>query len=152
MSTGLHGPATTNTIGGGEPSQPKERAVRDVFAATSSAWTDGDPSAFVAWYAEGATVVLPGSYLHGKADIRTSMGHAFAGPLKGSKRIHSVQSVRFLGADVAIVVTRSATTFPGESEPPAGRWERATWTLSALDGGWLVEAYHSCPEMVSGSV
>jgi uncharacterized protein (TIGR02246 family) len=149
MSSNLHGQAAVTTTGSIASIEVEERAVRAVFAAASSAWTDGDASAFVTWYAEDATVILPGFYLRGKADIRASMANAFVGPLKGSKRIHSVQSVRFLGADAAIVVTRSATTFPGETEPPAERWELATWALSRLDGSWLVEAYHSCTETVS---
>ncbi|HEY0539212.1 MAG TPA: SgcJ/EcaC family oxidoreductase [Actinoallomurus sp.] len=119
-------------------------AVHAVFDATSSAWADGDADAFVDWYAEDATVILPGFALRGRADIRTNMGDAFAGPLKGSKRLHVVQDVRFLGEDTALVVTRSVTTFPREAESPAGQQELATWALSRHEGRWLVEAYHSC--------
>jgi len=119
--------------------------VLAVFDATSSAWSDGDAGAFAEWYGEDATVVLPGVHLRGRNDIRTSMGDAFAGPLKGSRRVHTPQSVRFLGEGAAVVVTRSITAFPGEAEPPADRWELATWALARRGGRWLVEAYHSCP-------
>ena len=144
MSSDLHGHATAITTSGALPPKAEERGVLAVFDAASSAWTDGDANAFVRSYAEDATVILPGFYLQGKVDIRASMGNAFAGPLKDSKRIHVVQSVRFLGDDAAIVVTRSATTFSGEVEPAAERWELATWALSKPDGRWLIEAYHSC--------
>ncbi len=117
--------------------------VRALFDATSGAWAAGDANAFVASYAENATVILPGVHLRGREDVRTSMGDAFAGPLKGSRRVHEVESTRFLG-DVAIVITRSVTLLPGETEPSAGRRELATWTLSKTEGRWLVEAYHSC--------
>lgn len=30
-----------------------------------------------------------------------------------------------------------------DGEPPADRWEPATWTLVRRDGEWLVEAYHN---------
>lgn len=119
-------------------------AVHAVFDATSSAWAHGDPDAFADWYAEDATVILPGFSLRGRDDIRTNMGDAFAGPLKGAKRLHVVRDVRFLGGDTALVVTRSVTRFPGDAEPPAGQEELATWALSWHDGRWLVEAYHSC--------
>jgi uncharacterized protein (TIGR02246 family) len=119
-------------------------AVHAVFDATSSAWADGDADAFADWYAEDATVILPGFALRGRAGIRTNMGGAFAGPLKGSKRLHVVQDVRFLGDDTALVVTRSVTSFPRGAEPPAGQRELATWALSWHEGRWLVEAYHSC--------
>jgi uncharacterized protein (TIGR02246 family) len=119
--------------------------VTAVFDATSSAWADGDADAFADWYAEDATVILPGFSLRGRAEIRTNMGDAFAGPLKGSKRLHVVQDARFLGDDTALVVTRSVTAFPREAEPPAGQQEHATWAFSRHDGRWLIEAYHSCP-------
>jgi uncharacterized protein (TIGR02246 family) len=144
MSSDLHRQTAPVTSDNASTIQAEERAVLAVFDATSSAWADSDVNAFVKWYAEDATVVLPGFYLRGNADVRAGMGDAFAGPLKGTGRIHTVQSLRFLGGDVAVVVTRSITVFPGEAEPPAERWELATWTLSKGDGTWLVEAYHSC--------
>ena len=118
--------------------------VTAVFDATSSAWADGDAHAFTDWYAEDATVILPGFSLRGRADIQANMGEAFAGALKGSKRRHEVRDVRLLGGETALVVTRSVTLFPGETEPPSGRQELATWVLSRHDGRWLVEAYHGC--------
>jgi uncharacterized protein (TIGR02246 family) len=123
-----------------------DSAIRAVFDEVSSAWGDGDADAFTGWYADGATVILPGFYLPDKDAIRASMAAAFAGPLKGSRRIHQVQNIRHLGAGTAIVISDSATVFPGEAEPAAERRERATWVLSKRDGRWLIEAYHSCPE------
>jgi uncharacterized protein (TIGR02246 family) len=131
--------------GDASPAHDRERAVLDLFDATSDAWRDGDGGAFADRYAEDATVILPGVHLRGRAEIRASMGEAFAGPLKGSRRIHTPQSVRFVAEDVAVVVTRSATAFPGETDPPSDRWELATWALTRRDGRWLVETYHSCP-------
>jgi uncharacterized protein (TIGR02246 family) len=120
-----------------------------VFDEVSSAWEDGDTDAFVAWYADDATAILPGFYLPGKDAIRTSMAAAFAGPLKGSRRIHQVRSIRHLQDGTAIAITDSTTVFPAEGGAPASRRERATWVLSRNDGRWLIEAYHGCPEDVS---
>jgi uncharacterized protein (TIGR02246 family) len=144
MSADSHEQATR---GGASSAHEGERAVLALFDATSNAWRDGDGGAFADRYAEDATVILPGVHLRGRAQIRSSMGEAFAGPLKGSRRIHTPQGVRFLTEteDVAVVVTRSATAFPDEAEPPSDRWELATWTLTRRDGRWLVETYHSCP-------
>jgi uncharacterized protein (TIGR02246 family) len=126
-----------------------EAAVSALFEASSHAWADGDADRFVRGYAEDATVGLPGTFLQGKASIQAAMRDAFAGPLKGSRRIHAVQSIRSVGSRVTIVVTRSVTALAGEAEPHAGRWELATWTLSKRGDGWLVEAYHSCPAATS---
>jgi uncharacterized protein (TIGR02246 family) len=122
-----------------------EGALRAVLDAVSSAWADGDASAFVEWYAKDATAILPGYYLQGKDGVRASMAAAFAGPLKASRRIHAIQSARFLGTDAAIVISKSNTAFPGEAEPAPERLALVTWVLSRRSGRWLVEAYHDCP-------
>jgi uncharacterized protein (TIGR02246 family) len=125
-------------------SSDREKGVLATFEATSRAWADGDAHAFVAWYADDATVILPGVNLAGKADIDGAMAAAFAGPLKRSRRVHDARSTRFLDGDTAIVVTRSETVFPGEASVPPDRQELATWVLTSHDGRWLVRSYHSC--------
>jgi uncharacterized protein (TIGR02246 family) len=110
-----------------------------VIDSVSEAWAAGDAKAFVGSYAEDATAILPGFTLIGRPAIETAMAAAFDGPLKGTRRLHQVQSVRPLGDTTAIVITRSTT------EPPAGTWSIATWVLSGRSGDWLVESYHDCP-------
>jgi len=124
----------------------QEGALRAVFDETSAAWADGDANAFAARYATDATVILPGRYLPGREAIRTAMTAAFAGPLKNSRRIHRVQSVRFTDPGTAVVITDSITALPGNPEPPVQQHERATWVLSRHDGRWLIDAYHSSPK------
>ena len=133
---------TSNTAAG----TSQDSAIRAVFAQTSRAWANGDGEAFTASYAPDATVILPGVYLPGQDAIREAMAAAFAGPLKNTRRIHRVQSVRFTDPGTAIVITDSITALPGAPEPPVQQHERATWVLSRHHGQWLVEAYHSCPK------
>ncbi|HEX3957693.1 MAG TPA: SgcJ/EcaC family oxidoreductase [Trebonia sp.] len=120
--------------------------IRALFAVVSRAWTDGDADAFAAGYAENATVIFPGTYLPGREAIRAAMAAAFAGPLKGSRRIHDVHAIRFPGDRTAVVISNSGTVLAGEPGAPADRSERVTWLLSRRDGRWLVEAYHSSPQ------
>jgi uncharacterized protein (TIGR02246 family) len=120
----------------------EDSAVRAVFGELSRAWADGDADAFTRWYTDEATAILPGFYLRDNNAIRTGMAAAFAGPLKGSARIHRVQGIRFLSDGTAIVISDSATVFPGEAE----RREWATWVLAKHGGSWLIEAYHGSPE------
>jgi uncharacterized protein (TIGR02246 family) len=75
----------------------REKAVLATFEATSRAWADGDAHAFAAWYADDATVILPGFNLNGKADIDGSMAAAFAGPLKGSRHAAGLRGTPSLG-------------------------------------------------------
>jgi uncharacterized protein (TIGR02246 family) len=136
---------SANTEEKAHPPGADESGVRAVFGEVSKAWAAGDTEEFVSYYTDEATATLPGFHLVGKDHIRTSMGGAFAGQLKNSQRIHNVERVRFLSLDTAIVTTRSATQFPGESEPAADRWSVATWVLARHESGWLIEAYHECP-------
>ncbi len=129
-----------------------EQAVRSVVEAVAEAWAAGDATAFSAHYADQATATLPGFHVRSRADIGTSMAEAFAGPLHGSRRIHNVQNVRFPAgvaddapAGTAVVITRSATVFQHETQPPAERWSFATWLLAQHAGRWRIEAYHECP-------
>src|ERR1700738_1840011 len=84
----------------------EERAVLDVIQAIYAAWADNDADAFAALYVDDATVVQPGGiYKSSKADVRSSMALAFAGPFKGSTVIDEPRSVRILGDDAAVVIT-----------------------------------------------
>jgi uncharacterized protein (TIGR02246 family) len=127
-------------------SEQDHQAVLDTFKVMSDAWASMDAEEFAACYAADATVIGPGIYLRGRDDINASMAGAFAGPLKNSLRPHSAQSLRFLPGGTAVVVTQSATVFPGESEVPPDRQHLVTWILACQDGRWLVEANHICPE------
>jgi len=123
----------------------KDREVLAVIDSLYQAWADNDADAFVASYTEDATSILPGDYNASRAAVRDRMAAGFAGPLKGSQVRDEVQSVRHLGADAAIVVSRSAVLMAGETEAPDDRWVMATWTLTRRNGRWLLAAYHNCP-------
>jgi uncharacterized protein (TIGR02246 family) len=120
-------------------------AIKKVLADQYGAWAAGDAAAFVADYAEDATVIMPGSYRRNKDEIRRSMTQSFATFLKDSKVTDEIQSIRFLGDDYAIAVSKAAILFPGETEVPANRYVYATWVLQRRDGKWLVESYHNSP-------
>lgn len=123
----------------------KDREVLAVLDGVYTAWADNDADAFVASYTEDATSILPGSYSTGRTATRDRMAAGFAGPLKGSQVRDEVRSVRRLGADAAVVVSRSAVLMAGETEAPGDRWVIATWTLTRQNDRWLLAAYHNCP-------
>jgi uncharacterized protein (TIGR02246 family) len=123
----------------------KDPEVLAVLDNLYRAWADNDADAFVADYTEDMTSIVPGSYSVGPAATRDRMAAAFTGPFKGSQVRDEVQSVRRLGADAAVVVTRSNVLMAGETQPSDDRWVLATWTLTRRDGRWLLAAYHNCP-------
>lgn len=117
------------------------KVLDDVYAA----WADNDAEAFVTSYTADATSIVAGSYRNTRDTIRDRMAAGFAGPLKGSRALDEVQSVRYLGDDAAVVISRSAVLMAGETDVPADRWVLATWVLTRQSGKWLLAAYHNSP-------
>jgi uncharacterized protein (TIGR02246 family) len=115
-----------------------DRQVRAVLDEVYAAWADNDADAFVAPYAQTATAVLPGTYLPDRETIRATMAALFAGELAGSKGVHRVQSVRLVGADVVIVLSKGAMLLAGQTEPDAANRAVETWVLARQDGTWRV--------------
>jgi uncharacterized protein (TIGR02246 family) len=128
------------------PLTTDERAVRAVLDAVYTAWADNDADAFVAPYAPDATAVHTGTVMPDRDAIRATMVGSFAGPLRDSEGIHEVQSVRFVGSDTALVISRGAVRLAGQDEPAAASRTLDGWVLSRHDGSWRVEAFHNCPE------
>ena len=100
----------------------EEQLVRAVLDRVYAAWEANDADAFVEAYADEATAQLPGASLPNRAAIHATMTTVFAGELKGTRAVHEPRSVRFLGDDVAVVISQSAIVFPGQSEPAEPLW------------------------------
>ncbi|MFF3665747.1 SgcJ/EcaC family oxidoreductase [Microtetraspora malaysiensis] len=111
--------------------------IKQILTDQYKAWAAGDADAFVADYAEDATVVMPGVYRQNRAEIRENMAAGFATFLKDSTVTDEVQDIRFLGEDHAIAISRAGILFAGETEVPADRFVNVTWcSTSAAAGGW----------------
>jgi uncharacterized protein (TIGR02246 family) len=130
-------------------STQRESDVRAMLDTVYAAWADNDADAFVAAYATGATAVHTGSIMENRGAIRATMAAMFDGPLKGSRGIHDVQTIRFVGADTAIVLSKGAILFAGQTEPGAESRTLDGWVLCKQDGTWRVEAFHNCPEVAA---
>jgi uncharacterized protein (TIGR02246 family) len=124
-------------------------AVRGVLDAVYAAWADNDADAFVAPYMPSATAVHSGTVMEDRDAIRVTMATVFDGPLKGSKGIHDVQKIRFIGADTAVVLSKGTILFAGQAEPSPESRTLDGWVLCKHDGGWRVEAFHNCPEIAA---
>ncbi|MFC8342400.1 SgcJ/EcaC family oxidoreductase [Streptomyces sp. NPDC057280] len=125
-------------------------AIRAVLAKSYAAWEAGDADGMVADYTPDATAIMTGSLRGSRENIRAGMAQAFAGPLKGSSTSNKQLSMRFLGADAAIVVSESGILFPGQTELPDAAKVNATWVLERRDSRWLIAAYHNSPVLAPG--
>jgi len=120
-------------------------AIQQVLADQYKAWARGDADAFVADYAEDATVIMPGTYRRNKEEVRQGMTSSFATVLKNTSVTDALQDIRFLSPDFAIAVSKAGILFADETEVPANRLVNATWVLQKCDERWLVRAYHNSP-------
>lgn len=127
-----------------------EAAIRTVLGDSYKGWAAGDADGMVADYTADATAIMPGSLRDSRDSIRESMALAFAGPLKDTSIYSNQLSIRFVGSDVAVVVTESGILFPGQTEVPDEGKVNATWLFEKRDGRWLIAAYHNSPVLVPG--
>ena len=125
-----------------------EAAIRAVLEDSYRAWAAGDADGMVSAYTDDASAIMPGAFRDGRDVIRDSMAMAFAGPLEGTSTFNRQLSVRFVGADAAIVLSESGILFPGQSEVPLEERVNCTWVLEKQDGAWRIAAYHNSPAQV----
>ena len=125
-----------------------EAAIRAVLEDSYRAWAAGDADGMVAAYTDDASAIMPGALRDGREVIRDSMAVAFAGPLASTSTFNRQLSVRFVGADAAIVLSESGILFPGQSEVPLEGRVNCTWVLQRQDGTWRIAAYHNSPVQV----
>jgi len=112
-----------------------DAAVRAHFTAFTEAWIQGDAKAVAAGYAEDADLVRPGEpKITGRAGIEAFYARVFAGALKGVDKKMTVDHVRFVTPDVAVV--DSSYTLARESPPLRARGSSVT-VMAKRDGAWV---------------
>ena len=119
-----------------------EAAIRDLFAELLAAWGRGDGHAYGAIFTEDADyVAFDGSRTKGRAAIAESHQRLFDTWLKGTRLVGQVESLRFLGPDVALVHATGAMLMPGKDRPV--RPSIQTLVAVKRDGTWRFAAFHN---------
>ena len=123
----------------------EEEAIRDLFRRLLDDWGRGDGTAYGSRFTEDADyVAFDGSRTTGRRAIATSHQQLFDKYLKGTRLTGRVESVRFLGPDVALVHATGGTVMRGKSRPSPER--NSIQTLVAVRHGdeWRFAAFHNC--------
>lgn len=122
-----------------------ESGVRALLDQIYTAMKANDAEAYVEGYAEQVSVAMPGAYFADRGTLREAMRGLFGGLLAGATGSYDVRSIRFLGADVAVVASLGTVRLAGRQEGDVEPW-LDTWVLSRIGGSWQVAAFHSCPQ------
>jgi uncharacterized protein (TIGR02246 family) len=127
------------------PTLSDEAALRRVPERTTEAWASHDENAFADVFTTDAKVVIAGTYLRGRDEVRSYMSAAFSGPIKGTTVVSDPVSIEYINGDTGLVITEGGVVLPGETAVSAVRAIRGTWVLAVKDGEWRIRAYHSSP-------
>jgi uncharacterized protein (TIGR02246 family) len=118
----------------------EERALHGMVYQLEAAWNAADSTSFAALFAEDADFIhILGGYYTGRAAIEAGHRMIFGTIYKGSTVRYSVENIRFLRADVAIVLLRQYLQFH-EGGAPSELEARPTIIAEKVDGQWRIAA------------
>jgi uncharacterized protein (TIGR02246 family) len=117
-----------------------ERELHKLVYQLESAWNAGDGDAFAGLFAEDADVVhILGGYYSGRETIRAGHRMIFGTIYKGSTIHYSVEKIKFLRPEIAIVFLRQHLELAQDSvvtEVDA----RPTIIAENIEGKWWIVA------------
>ncbi|WP_020670896.1 SgcJ/EcaC family oxidoreductase [Amycolatopsis nigrescens] len=127
------------------PSAGDQAAVASIPRRVIAAWAAHDANAFAELFTENGSMILPGQFQKGRAEIRAFMTAAFAGPYRDTRVTGSPVSVEFFSDEAGVLITEGGVLHPGETEVAGERAIRASWVVVKVGGQWLLAAYQNSP-------
>jgi uncharacterized protein (TIGR02246 family) len=107
-----------------------------------AAWGRGDGQAYGALFTDDAEyVAFDGSITKGRRAIADWHQQLFDSWLKGTRLVGQIDSLRFLGADAAVIVASGATLMPGKDRPV--RPSVQTLVAAKRDGEWRFVSFQN---------
>jgi uncharacterized protein (TIGR02246 family) len=118
----------------------EERALHGMVYQLEAAWNAADSAAFAALFGDDADFVhILGGYYNGREAIEAGHHMIFGTIYKGSAVRYSVEKIRFLRPDVALVFLRQHLQF-FEDRQPSELESRPTIVAEKVNGKWQIVA------------
>jgi uncharacterized protein (TIGR02246 family) len=119
-----------------------EAAIRDLATQYTTAWNSGDASKAAAVYTDDAVFVnVRGTPSMGRAEIERNMAQDLSGEMKGSTFDATMDTIRFIRADIALV--QGTTSITGGKAPPEGLKGHYLLVATKQGGAWKALAVHA---------
>lgn len=116
-----------------------DEQLTDLFRRMCQAWTDGDAQAYGACFtADSDYVSFDGTRAAGREPMVQAHDRLFRGVLTGSSLVGEIESIRYLGGDVALVHATGSVLIAWRSTLP-----RQTLVATRTMDGWRFAALHS---------
>jgi uncharacterized protein (TIGR02246 family) len=122
-----------------------EAAIHKVVGRLQDGWNKGDGKAFAAPFAEDADyVIVNGKRIKGREMIASGHQGIFDTVYKNSHNTGTIQSIRFVREDVAIVHSQWHLKFrEGDTEREGTAMN--TMVMTKEKGQWSIIAFHNTP-------
>ncbi len=129
----------------------EERALHTMVYQLESAWNAGDGNAFAALFADDADVIhILGGYYSGRDTIRAGHRMIFGTIYKGSTVRYSVEKIKFIRPDVALVFLRQFLQLLQDGTPHEVQ-ARPMIVAENVEGKWQIAAMQNTRISEAGS-
>ncbi|KUL41550.1 SgcJ/EcaC family oxidoreductase [Actinoplanes awajinensis] len=135
----------TITTEAAEAAAQQQAEIAAIPARMVRAWAAHDADAFADLFAEDGTLILPGVYRTGRAEIRDFMAAAYQGVYRGTTVTGQPIALKPLGPGAVALITVGGVLAPGQDQLDASNAIRASWTLVKRDDRWVLAVYQNCP-------
>jgi uncharacterized protein (TIGR02246 family) len=121
-----------------------DTTLNELFDRMCAAWTAGDAAAYGACFTEDSDYVsYDGTHARGRQAMVDNHDRLFRGVLTGSALVGSVECIRYLRPDVAVLHATGSVLMPWRADLPKRRLSRQTLVAVREDGAWRIAALHN---------